>query len=173
MRQVVARRDRRGRESRRRSPEAGRRTVAHRDGRGAVQLDDRRRIGAQQHVVEADDLRPVGRGRASRASACTAAIAACSVYGPNRRDRQRPLDERAALRRSAPDSTAIDPARRAAPARRLPIVRARAPRVVQQHQRQQAHRLRLRQQLDEQPSQPDRFAATDRAASATSPDDAE
>ncbi len=65
--------------------EARRGAVAHGDGDGAVQLDDRRRVRAQQHVVEPDDLRPVGRGRVG-ASACTAAIAACSVYGPNRRD---------------------------------------------------------------------------------------
>ena len=33
--------------------------VAHRDRDGAVQLDHRRRVRAQQHVVEADDLVPV------------------------------------------------------------------------------------------------------------------
>ena len=73
-----------------------RRTVAHRDRRGAIQLDDRRRIGAQQHVVQADDLRPVRVGGRSR----------FGMHGGNRRLQrvrtepaagQRPLDERAAL----------------------------------------------------------------------------
>ena len=40
-------------------------------------------------------------------------------------------------------------------ARRAP---RRPPRLMQQHQRQQAHDLRLRQQLHQQPTQPNRFA---------------
>ena len=37
----------------------------HRHGHGTIQLEHRRRVGAQQHVVEAHDLAPVG-GRAGR-----------------------------------------------------------------------------------------------------------
>ena len=51
----------------------------------AIQLDDRRGFGLQQHVVEDHDLAPV-RGSAWGACACTAAIAAWSVYGPMRLD---------------------------------------------------------------------------------------
>ena len=35
-------------------------TIAHRDRDGAVQFDHRRRIDAEQHVVEPGDLAPVG-----------------------------------------------------------------------------------------------------------------
>ena len=59
----------------RRSAQAGRRAVAHRHRDRAVQLDHRRGIRCAQHVVEPDDLRPVGRARVGRL-ACTAAIAA-------------------------------------------------------------------------------------------------
>ena len=48
--------------------EARRWIVAHGDGHGAVQFDHGRRIGACQHVVQADDLCPVrsrGVGRFS------------------------------------------------------------------------------------------------------------
>ena len=47
--------------------EPGRRSVAHRDGHGAIQLDDGRRLEPQQEVVPGDDLRPVrGGGLRSR-----------------------------------------------------------------------------------------------------------
>jgi len=39
--------------------QSGRGTVAHRNGRRAIQLDDGRRLETHQHVVETDDLAPV------------------------------------------------------------------------------------------------------------------
>ena len=41
-------------------------TVAHRDRRGAIELDHRRWIDTQQHIVKTDDLRPIGRRRVRR-----------------------------------------------------------------------------------------------------------
>ena len=58
--------------------QAGRRAVAHGDGDGAVELDHRRRRQPQQHVVERDDLGPVGRGGVRRAQ----------VAGQHRRPRR-------------------------------------------------------------------------------------
>ena len=43
-----------------------RRAVTHRHGHRSVQLDDRRRICSPHQVVEADDLRPVGRSGVGR-----------------------------------------------------------------------------------------------------------
>ena len=98
--------------------QAGRRAVAHRHRHGAVQLDHRRRVGAQQHVVQRDDLRPVGRGRApaprrapprsppaARRGRTPAAASACSTSA-------RPFGD---LRRGP---TASGPGRRAGPGRR-------------------------------------------------------
>ena len=51
--------------------------------------------------------------RTSAASSWSAAIAAWSWYGPGRRVRERPLDERLALRRSAPRPSATGPGPRA------------------------------------------------------------
>ena len=112
-----------------------RRAVAHRHRDRAVQLDHRGGVRSRQHVVEADDLRPVGRGGGRR-------------LGVHRRDRrlnrvradpprrQRPLHEPRALRDLIP-----------VPQRAVLIVEQdqlarrrrarRAPRFVQQHQRQQ------------------------------------
>jgi len=47
------------------------------DGDGTVQQNHRRRIDMAEFVVERGDLRPIGLAGFS-ASACTAAIAACS-----------------------------------------------------------------------------------------------
>ena len=55
--------------------------VAHRDRHRAVELDHRRWIDLEQHVVQAGDLRPV-RLRRRGACACSAAIAACTAYEP-------------------------------------------------------------------------------------------
>ena len=46
--------------------QTGRGAVPHRHGNGAVQLDDGRRIRPPQHVVEADDFRPVRGGGGGR-----------------------------------------------------------------------------------------------------------
>ncbi|MCY1402173.1 hypothetical protein D9M71_173090 [compost metagenome] len=46
--------------------EAGLRAVAHGKGDGAVEFDHRGWLDAQQRVVEADDLRPVGAGHVRR-----------------------------------------------------------------------------------------------------------
>src|SRR6266540_682204 len=138
--------------------------VAMRDGDRAVQLDYRRRIRTRQHVVEADDLRPIRRDRTGS-------------LGVQRRNR--------ALNRVRPDgpfgSASIAQARPqgkrpfhepyslrdliAVPQRAILIVEqdqvagrggaGGAAGFVQQHQREQAKRLRLRQQLDQQPTQPD------------------
>ena len=43
-----------------------RRTVAHRHGHGAIQRNHRRRRDLRESVVQADDLRPVCRGRVDR-----------------------------------------------------------------------------------------------------------
>ena len=42
------------------------RPVAHRHGRGPVQLDHRRPLATQQHVVQSNDLGPIRRGRECR-----------------------------------------------------------------------------------------------------------
>jgi hypothetical protein len=94
---------------------------------------------------------------ALRASACTAAIAACSVYGPKRRDRSARSTSAApsAIRsRSQRDRSWVLDRDQVAGRRRARGL----PRFVQQHQRQEAHRLGLGQQLDEQASEPDRLA---------------
>ena len=135
--------------------ETGGGAVAHRDGRGAIELDDRRGIRADEDVVEAGDLPPVGPVRRRR-------------LGVDRRDRR--------LQRVRPEAPrrqrALDQRRslgdlRAVPQRAILLVqqddlavRGRAPgaaRLVQEHQRQQAHRLRLRQELDDQPPEPNRL----------------
>ena len=89
---------------------------------------------------------------AAGASACTAAIAACSVYGPNRRD---------VIARST--SAAPSAMTRAIPPRPVLVgqqddgslgpVPCVAPRLVQQHQRQQPQRFGLGQQLHQQSTQ--------------------
>src|SRR2546423_163304 len=38
-------------------------TIAHRDGDGAVQLDDRRGLGAQEQIIKSSDLAPIGGAR--------------------------------------------------------------------------------------------------------------
>ena len=105
------------------------------------------------------------------ASACTAAIAACSAYGAEAGRDERPLDQR----RAFGDRAAV-PARAVLLVERDQLAvggraRARAPRFVQQHQREQADRLRLGQQRDEQPAS--RIASPDRSAASAWPDDAE
>ena len=47
-----------------REPAGG--AVAHGDRGRAIQFHHRRRVEPQHHVVESDDLRPVGRGRRGR-----------------------------------------------------------------------------------------------------------
>ena len=132
------------------------RAVAHRDRRRAVQLDHRRRIGADEDVVERDDLRPVGRRRRRR----------LGVHRGDRRlqrvrteppQRQGALDERRSFRDliAVPrDAILIGEQNQLAVGRRA----RGAARLVQQHQREQPDRLGLRQQLDQQPSEPDRLA---------------
>ena len=105
---------------------------------------------------------------ASGACACTAAIAACSVYGPKRRAASArstsavpsAICARFQSERSWSSSSTSSPDRRGPRG---------AARIVQQHQRQQPDRFGLRQQLDQQPAQPDRLARRDRAGSATRP----
>ena len=110
-----------------------------------------------QHVVEADDLGPVGRRGVRR----------LGVHGGDRRlnrVRAEPSRRRAPARPAAMPSAICSPV----PQRAILIVEQdqlarrrrarRAPRFVQQHQREQPERLGLRQQLDEQPAEPDRFA---------------
>ena len=131
-------------------------SVAHRHRGGAVQLDDRRRVRPQQHVVERrrsapsrSRPRPAPRRapRRSPPAACTARAAATASARSH---------QRRAFRDHARGSSASGPDRPAGPARRRRRAR-RAPRLVQQHQREQPDRLGLRQQLDEQPPEPDRL----------------
>ena len=90
------------------------------------------------------------------ASACTAAIAACNVYGPNRRDEMRALDQRDALcdQRTIPQTSILIGEQHQLSVRRRP---GGAPRFVQQHQREQADGFRLGQELHQQASQSNRF----------------
>ena len=106
------------------SDEARLRAVAHGHGGGAVQLDDRRRVGAQEHVVEADDLRPVGGGGARRLGVHRGDRRLQRV-GTEAPRRERPLHQRRRPRRSARGSRASDPDPPAGPAR-PPARRARA-----------------------------------------------
>ena len=71
--------------------------------------------------------------------------------------RQRPLHERDAFLdlRAIPERAILVFEQNHLAGRRRP---GGAPRFVQQHQRQQAHRLGLRQQLHQQPSEPNRLA---------------
>ena len=108
-----------------------------------------------QHVVERDDLPPVGFSTLA-ASACTAAMAACSVYAPKRRD---------CSARSISDCAFGDLL--AIPARAVLIFEQHqfagrsgarfAPRFVQQHQRQQTERLCIVQQLDNESTKAQRL----------------
>ena len=74
--------------------ETRRRAIAHRHRHRAVELDDRRRVDprAARRRVRRSARQSVAP--ASAASACTAAIAACSVYGPNAARLERALDQR-------------------------------------------------------------------------------
>ena len=141
--------------------EAALELARHRDGDRAVELDHRR-------WVHAGRARRTGRRSARQsvaaavgACACTAAIAACSAYGPGGRPpgAQRGFDQRRAL---------VD--LRAVPARPVLLLEqhdvarlvqaGRAPRVVQQHEREQPLRLGVRrQQLDQHAPEPDGLLA--------------
>src|SRR3954468_21675934 len=135
--------------------QSGRRTVAHRDGDGAIQLDHRRRVRSQQHLIEAGDLRPVGLGGAGR-------------LGVERRDRRLDRIRTRPCRERSPHQTHAFGDLIAVPQRAIlifqqdqiavPCRARRTARIVEQHQREQANRLRLRQQIDEQAPEPDRLA---------------
>ncbi len=137
-----------------REPRRG--AVAHRHRDRPVQRDHRGGIGAYQHVVESHDLGPVrgGRGgglRVHRRDRGLQRVGADAARG------ERPLDQGGALRDLIP-----------APPRAVLVVQqhqlagrpgARGPpRLVQQHQSQEAHRLGLRQELDQEASQADGLA---------------
>ena len=127
------------------------RAVAHRHRNRAVQFDDRRGLEPQQHVVQADDLRPVGRLRARRLCVHRGDRSLQCVR-PDASRAERALDPRNALANL-----------RAVPARAVLVGEQheftvlsrprRAARVVQQHQGQQPHGLGFGQQLDQQPSE--------------------
>ena len=119
-----------------------RRPLGHRDRDGAVERDDRRRQHAPELVVEQRDLAPVGR---------LGARGLC-VHGGDRRL------QRVGAGRAAQGQRALDERQRLADHGAVPAfailvleqhelaVAARAggaPRVLQQHQREQAGRLRL------------------------------
>ena len=77
------------------SPAPARRTIATATAWLSVTIGFRR--DPLEQPVEREDLRPVGVLARRRASACTAAIAACSWYGPSGAARQRVRDQRDAL----------------------------------------------------------------------------
>ena len=136
--------------------ETGRRAVAHSHRHRAIQLDYRRRVGAQQDVVESDDLAPV-RGVGS------------DRVGVHRRDRrlqrigaEAPRGKRVLHQsRSFRDLRPV-PERAVLVTEQDQLARGRGPRrasrFLQQHQRQQSDRLGLRQQFDEQPTETYRLA---------------
>jgi hypothetical protein len=79
------------------------------------------------------------------------------VYGPKRRDdsaRSTSADPSAICARFQSDSILIGEQHQFAGGRRA----CAASRLVQQHQGKQAHRLRFRQQLHQQPAETDRLA---------------
>jgi len=76
------------------------RTIAHRNRRGAIQLDDWRWIGAQQHVVQTDDLRPVRVGCGSRLG-MNGGYRRLQRVRPEPATRQCALDKRAAFARNS------------------------------------------------------------------------
>ena len=91
------------------------RAVAHRNRCRAVQLDDGRRVCAREHVVQADNLRPVGRRprwRLRREQPQSPPVTCTVRIGATRLRAQRATR----LQRSAHDPTAVDPDRQAAPA---------------------------------------------------------
>jgi hypothetical protein len=54
----------------------GKGTIPHRHRDGPIQFHDRRGLNSGEHVIECDNLSPIGLSRLSDAAACTAAIAA-------------------------------------------------------------------------------------------------
>ena len=149
---------------------AGLRAGRHRDGDGAVELDDRRGHQLRQPVVEGDDPLPIGV-LGGRARAWHAAMLGLQRVRPDRPTvRVCALERRAAPGRPAASPSARDPGRAAAPAR--PSARfGRASRdACSSISATQPVDLRLpREQLGEDPSEPQRLLASARAASSRSP----
>ena len=152
--------------------EAGRRAVAHRDRRGAIQLDDRRRLGAQQHVVQPDDLAP-------------------SRWRPRSAPRRAPRRSRPAACRGRSAATTSARSTSARPFGDLRAVPERAILIVEQHELARpptcAPRAATRAAASARAGPPPRARAaarraagrgesprrTGRGASATAPDEAE
>ena len=130
-------------------------TVAHRHRHRAVQFDHRGRLKLRKQIIQADDLRPVGCGAAGR----------LRMHRRNRR--LQAIRTRPALRQRAHDERNTLGDLLAVPAPPILLVQKdqfargraarRAPRFMQQHQREQAHRLGLGQKFDQQPRQADRL----------------
>ena len=129
------------------------RAIAHGQRHGAVELDHRRGCGAQQYVVQADDLYPVGCRHARRLG-MHRGDGRLQAVGAEAPRLQRGQHQRLAFA----DQTAIPQVavlffqqNRLAGGR---SARAAA-RLMQQHQRQQALHFRLRQQLEQQAAKTD------------------
>lgn len=138
-------------------PQASFGPFAHGHRHRAVQFDHRRGADAQQHVVEPDDLRPVGLRGAGRLGVHGDDRGLQGV-GPESPRGQRTLDQRRTFLDLRPVPQAAVLVIETHQLARL-IGACGAARVVQQHQREQTHQLRIRQQLEQQPAQADRLAA--------------
>ncbi len=138
-------------------PQAGRRAVAHRHGHRAIQFHHRRRSQAQQHVVEPDDLRPVGLRRAGRLGMhgddCRLqGIGPEVAAGQGAAHQHRTLGDQSPVPGAA--VLVLQPHQLAGR-----IGTRGAARIVQQHQRQQAHHLGVGQQFQQQPAEADGLGA--------------
>ena len=133
--------------------------VHHRDGDDPVEGDHRAGGERLAGGRTAEDLAASRCRRRRRASACTAAIAACSWYGPTGPVRERPADQGGALG----DGGGVPAGAVLVGQRDERAVRAgagRAARVGEQHEREQAGDLALvRERRVQLPGQPDRLGA--------------
>src|SRR5690349_10826778 len=133
------------------------RTFAHGDGHRAVELDDRRWLNRDQPVVEEHDLAPV-RGRSGRALGVDGGDSRLKRVGTEAVRRERVFGERNAFGDllTIPSGPILLLEQDQFSVRR----RARgAARLLEQHEAQQAHHLRFREQLDQQPAQTYRLPA--------------
>ena len=131
--------------------QAGGRTIPHRQRDRPVQFDDGRGVGAQQRVVQAHDLGPVGRvgGGRFRVNGSDSRL---QRVGAEPAGGERPFDQCDRLADLGPI-----PQRTVLLAEQHDLARRRGPRgvtrLVQQHQREQPDCFGLGQQLHQQSTQ--------------------
>ncbi len=135
--------------------EPGFRSVAHRDCHRAVELDHRRRLGAQQDIVQTDNLSPIGRRSIARIRVHGHDGGLQRVWAEVPR-RQCALDKREPFGNLPP---VPEPAILLVEQQYLPL-RGRAslaPGIVQKHEREKSERLRFGEEIDQEPPEADCF----------------